>query len=508
MSKPPRFDNISYVSVGSKIAGHVILNPDVVIWRAKSSDTKHRVLTQGLQLAQFIPLRHGNRLKLIGMDDTTLVLDGFDSSDRSTIEKFLQEHAAVHLESPKWSVKGTTWGNVSVEKDSVAFDVDDGRSFELSFNSISNANNPHKNEVELDFHQDDQCAEAGDDFLCQVKFHIPDEWMGEGAQEIVGRVRENTKVVVSSKDVLAEFSDITFVTPRGKYDIALFPSYIRLHGKTHSYKVLCESVSRLFLLPKPDGRSIFFVISLDRPIRQGATSYNHLVANLIPEKEIELELNITEEECQRLYDGKIQPFMSGSLSKVIARVFRCVTGTKVTIPNEQGFKSFDESSAVKVAHKQHEGFLFPLEKSFIYLHKPPLVYRYDALKAIEFSRVSGRGDSRTFDMEILPRTGEKIMFSQILKEEYEPLSKFFKEKGLRVRNVVEEGSAQRVLDILSEPEEESEEDEEFAGVESPSDSELSAVEEGGEELAEIAPLEKVDESNIVEGGRKRRSRIV
>ncbi|KAL0248541.1 hypothetical protein GEMRC1_003777 [Eukaryota sp. GEM-RC1] len=503
--KPLRFENVSYVSVGSKILGHVSFSQEHITWRSFSSDTRHRIDSSSVRVAQFIPLRHGFRLKLIADDDNILVLDGFEEKDKLALREFLNGYG-VNLDCPTWSTKGETWGRISLETDCIPFDLDSGRAFELSFNSISNASNPHKTEVELDFHQDDVGAEAGDDFLCQIKFHVPEGWEGEAASDIVTTVKEHTKVSVSLSDVVADFSGIAFVTPRGKYDISLFSNYIRLTGKTHSYKVLCDSVSRLFLLPRPDQKAVFFVISLDRPIRQGATSYPHLVATIPPDAEVFLELKLSEEECRDRYQNRLQPHMEGLMSKVIARVFRCITGTKVTIPNQNGFKSYEDEPCVKVAFKQNEGFLYPLERSFIYLHKPPILYRYDSIKYIEFSRVQGQRDSRTFDMEIIPRSGEKIMFSQINKEEYDRLSKFFKDKGIRTRNVVEEGTEHRIMEILSEPEmEEEEEDVEFNALESASESEVESELE--EELAEIVPAEQLDESVIIESGRKRRTNI-
>ncbi|KAL0227433.1 hypothetical protein RCL1_003577 [Eukaryota sp. TZLM3-RCL] len=510
-SKPSPFNNISYVVGTSKLLGTVNLSQDAVVWRARVGDSKHKLENDSIKTAQFIPLRHGYRLKLIS-DETTMLLDGFESTDKQRLESHLREHSSIALETPRWSAKGKTWGNITLDKDCVALDLDDGRAMELPFASISNANNPHKNEVELDFVLDDVAAETGDDYLCSIKFHVPDNYGDFSAQDIVSKVKENTAVSVSLTDVIAEFKNVTFVTPRGRYDVNVFSNLIRLHGKTHSYPVNATSVSRLFLLPHQDARSIFFVISLDRPIRQGATAYPHLVASIDAEQESQITLNLSAEDCERLYQNKLQPSMEGNTSKLIARVFRCITGTKVTIPGENGFKSAEGSACLKVAYKQNEGYFYPLEKSFIYLHKPPLLHRYDNIKAVEFSRVRLGGDSsRTFDMDIIPKTGEKMSFSQILKEEYDRIATFFKEKGLKVRNVVEEGAQQRVMEYEDELEgafggSSDESDNEFAAEESESESDVEEEEEEG--LAEVAPLEKVDTSNIIsEPRRKRRTHI-
>ena len=66
----------------------------------------------------------------------------------------------------------------------------------------------------------------------------------------------------------------------GKYKVEMYESFLRLHGKTYDYKIMYKSISKMFLLPKPDMRHTFFVISLDDPIRQGQQRYPHLVMHL------------------------------------------------------------------------------------------------------------------------------------------------------------------------------------------------------------------------------------
>ncbi|MBP0485231.1 hypothetical protein, partial [Sagittula salina] len=70
---------------------------------------------------------------------------------------------------------------------------------------------------------------------------------------------------------MATFTELQCLTPRGRYDIKLFPSFIQLHGKTFDYKIPVKTVLRLFQLPHKDGRQAYFILSLDPPIVQGQT---------------------------------------------------------------------------------------------------------------------------------------------------------------------------------------------------------------------------------------------
>jgi len=80
----------------------------------------------------------------------------------------------------------------------------------------------------------------------------------------------------------------------GRYDIKVFQTFFQLHGKTFDYKIPMTTVLRLFILPHKDGRQVFFVVSLDPPIKQGQTRYHYLVLLFNMDDETSIELPFTE----------------------------------------------------------------------------------------------------------------------------------------------------------------------------------------------------------------------
>jgi structure-specific recognition protein 1 len=52
--------------------------------------------------------------------------------------------------------------------------------------------------------------------------------------------------------------------------------------------------------------------------------------------------------------------------------------------------------------KANDGHLYPMEKGFMFLHKPPIHIRYDDVASVMFDRVTAaRGEaSRTFDFTV------------------------------------------------------------------------------------------------------------
>ena len=93
-----------------------------------------------------------------------------------------------------------------------------------------------------------------------MRFHIPgSELAGEDpVEDFRDKVLSRASVMVTSGDAIAIFREISCLSPRGRYDIKIFPQHIHLHGKTFDYKIPATSMVRLFLLPH---KGIFMISS-------------------------------------------------------------------------------------------------------------------------------------------------------------------------------------------------------------------------------------------------------
>jgi structure-specific recognition protein 1 len=157
----------------------------------------------------------------------------------------------------------------------LGFEVGKADAFEVPLPYVNQCV-PGKNEVSLEFHSNDDASVV----LTEMRFHIPTSELA-GDQDPVeafkDAVMKRASVVTTSGDAIAIFKEIQCQSPRGRYDIKLFPSYIHLHGKTFDYKIPASSIMRLFLLPHKDQRQTHFVVNVDPPIKQGQTRYHCLV---------------------------------------------------------------------------------------------------------------------------------------------------------------------------------------------------------------------------------------
>ena len=126
-----------------------------------------------------------------------------------------------------------------------------------------------------------------------------------------------------------------------------------------------------------------FVIALDRPIRQGQQRYQMLVWQTTKENS-ELEIHLDPKILAAEYQDQLQPIMQGSLCNLIAKTFKIISDKKVFVPGN--FANAVQQPCVKCAYKANEGHLYPLEKSFVFIHEPPLLIRFEEIESAEFQR--------------------------------------------------------------------------------------------------------------------------
>lgn len=155
--------------------------------------------------------------------------------------------------------------------------------FEIPLSNVSQCTTG-KNEVTLEFHQNDD-AEVS---LMEVRFYVPPTqedgvdpvevsgaaaggavgptggWLGAHdcppLQAFAQNVLSKADVIQATGDAICIFRELQCLTPRGRYDIRIYPTFLHLHGKTFDYKIPYTTVLRLFLLPHKDQRQMFFVV--------------------------------------------------------------------------------------------------------------------------------------------------------------------------------------------------------------------------------------------------------
>ena len=110
-----------------------------------------------------------------------------------------------------------------------------------------------------------------------MRFFVPDrkkeqtdedqEQEETAAQLLNEQIVKAAGLGVNRGDMIAQFSDLNLIIPRGKYALELYESFAKLHGKTYQYKIVYKDVLKGFLLPKPDGINMVYLLYLKTPLR-------------------------------------------------------------------------------------------------------------------------------------------------------------------------------------------------------------------------------------------------
>lgn len=432
---------------------------------------KKNIPATSLTSAQWTVFGRSAYLRIQSNADKSILehrFDGFPPTDYDKLSLLFTKLYEVDLEKLSVASHGASFGLTALSNRNLVFrqcileDADEeGEEFEprdghemasMNLGEVAQCvmQGNTRNEIELQFHESDT-VEPGTDQLVSVRFYIPPDPNEEeddpdsltSAEKLQQDITKLANIKNTAGNEIARFEESqgTFLTPRGRYQLTLFDSFLRMHGNRYDYKIKYDDISRLFLLPKPDDLHMAFVIALDKPIRQGQQLYQILVLQTNKETE-EISINLDEDTLKKEYGGALQPVMQGALCNLIAKTFKIVAKKKVFVPGK--FANAYQQQCVKCALRANEGHLYPLEKSFVFIHKPPVFIKFDEVQSVEFQRYAGgQGSTRNFDLCVTleksagDTSAKEYIFSGIDRSDFNSLYGFLSGKKIRIVNTQE-----------------------------------------------------------------------
>lgn len=241
--------------------------------------------------------------------------------------------------SNQFSVKGWHWGNFKTNEKDIQIMTDTKPSVQISYSDISNAILTNDREMTLEFHVDDtdQGANKGDD-ICEMRFYFPDSNEEKNEiepKDILSTIIKNANLSSSSAELIVTFAEVKMILPRGTCSIDIFGNFLKIHGKTHGYKILHKNIKRVYKLKKNDGINEFMVFNLETPIKQGQTYYPFLILQFNSNISDTISLSLTEEQ-KLAYKDILSESMAGKVIDTFCQIFSTVTQKKITVSG--GFK--------------------------------------------------------------------------------------------------------------------------------------------------------------------------
>jgi len=463
MAEQHQFGSIFLAGKTGTSQGALKLHSDGLIWKKTgggksveltSKDIKEITHSKSSGTAFLLSVREktGSQFKFSGFRDQDL------PTIRSFIEKFFKKEVA---ERPV-VVNGQNWGEAILNKSLLTFvpagnqscDASTPTTFEVALSDISQVSAPGKNKVLIEFHMDDTGSAAEKDTLVDISFFMPntnsvyeaikDEGVEKtSAQVMVDQLKERADLGGSVDEAIATFAEVTCLVPRLKLDVILGYSILKLQATSNEFKIKYSSLVKMFVLPKPNLPQTVVVLSLDPPIRQGKTFYNHVLLQFPEDEELDVSLDIDEEVLKTKYDGKLVARYEGPSADVFCKVLKGLSGAKISRPGQ--YVSSTAKKAVRCSVKADDGYLFPLERSFFYISKPTTYLLYDEIAEVEFQRQGGSlslSSAKTFDIRVVMKNDGEHQFRNIQRAEYQNLFNFIQAKGLRINNLTEQQEMQ------------------------------------------------------------------
>ncbi|XP_021808798.1 FACT complex subunit SSRP1 isoform X1 [Prunus avium] len=450
------FNNISLGGRGGTNPGQLKIYSGGISWKKQGGGKVVEVDKADIVGATWMKVPRTNQLGVRIKDGLYYKFIGFRDQDVTSLTNYFQNTCGLTPEEKQLSVSGRNWGEVDLSGNMLTFLVDSKQAFEVSLADVSQTQLQGKNDVILEFHVDDTTGANEKDSLMEISFHIPNsntQFVGDEnrppAQVFRDKIMSMADVGAGGEEAVVTFESIAILTPRGRYSVELHLSFLRLQGQANDFKIQYSSVVRLFLLPKSNQPHTFVVVTLDPPIRKGQTLYPHIVLQFETDYVVQSELSMSEELMNTKYKDKLELSYKGLIHEVFTTILRGLSGAKVTKPGK--FRSCQDGYAVKSSLKAEDGVLYPLEKSFFFLPKPPTLILHDQIDYVEFERHGAGGSNmHYFDLLIRLKSEQEHLFRNIQRNEYHNLFDFISSKGLKIMNLGEGQTADGVAPLLEE----------------------------------------------------------
>jgi len=428
MADALEFNDVFSIVRGALNGGRLKLTSTGIVFKSTKTGKVESIAVDDIEATHWMRVARGFGMKVVMKNGQMMKFDGFKEIEYEKLKEYLSSNYDKPLEEVELCVKGWNWGTPKFKGAVMSFEVDSRPAFEIPLKDVSQGTTG-KNEVTIEFHRSEESKVS----LMEMRFYVPgnsEDPSVDTVQAFHDQIMSKADIIQATGDAIVTFAEVPCLTPRGRYSIKVYPTFFQLHGKTYDYKIPHTTILRLFLLPHQDNRFMFFVVSMDPPIRQGQTRYPFLILQFERDEDITCRLNLTQEDIETKYNNKLKTEMSGALFEVFSRVLKEICGRKITVPGN--FKGHSGTSSMTCSYKAASGLLYPLERGFIFVHKPPIHIRFDEIADVNFAR--GGSTGRTFDFELDLKNGSQVTFNNVPRDEYSHLFDFVNQKKLRIKN--------------------------------------------------------------------------
>lgn len=152
----------------------------------------------------------GFELRINTKNKGIVQLDGFTADDLPNLKGEFSKRFNASIDSIPHSVRGWNWGKFNIERNEMKFSVNGIPSFEIPYKRINNTNLTSKNEIAVEFKNNDEEYQPAGDELVEMRFYVPDyviddeEEYDEGNEEEAGDANDEEMDVENKSDAEEE----------------------------------------------------------------------------------------------------------------------------------------------------------------------------------------------------------------------------------------------------------------------------------------------------------------
>lgn len=409
-----------------------------------------------------IRVLRGIELRIFGSNGDLFRFDSISPEQLSSLKASIPSHLlSIPILQP--STKGWNWGDVEIgsicgvndndNDDNVTINSNNDKSllfkntssnipyWDIPLKSISSTSISTKNELFLELNT---LNSKKQDNIIDLRFLIPKMNGIDRSRELSDRIK-SLHGAEDIEDLICKIPvDVQSLGPRGKFEMEFYKVCIRLFNNNCDHKIPYSSITKVFLLPKADDIHIILAIGLDPPIRQGQSKYPYLLLQFDKESSCSLE------------GGSPIAVKEKPVYELISQLIKDYGNQKIIVCGSFGIGSdnpYINSGSIKAQWKASEGYLYPLERNFIFIPKPCILIPHSDISVVELLRTNNsggvmQGNPRTFDVKFWMKSSlisynggvigsstsatNEISITSLSKEALGAFEEFLKMKGIDV----------------------------------------------------------------------------
>ncbi|KAH0789397.1 FACT complex subunit SSRP1 [Histomonas meleagridis] len=360
------------------------LEPGLMTFKPKSKGISAQLRAGEIDHAEWITEGQICILQIHTQANHFFAISGFKPSDNDQISNYLEEQFNIKPEIKNALITGTNIAELQFKEKFLTLSRDGNLIMNLPYSKVSQPQVIPPTDLLIVFTPD---AEATGETLESISLSVPNE-SEMSNQDIIREILTRTNLAAGTETYIAEVKEVVFCKPRQRFNVRFCPEILNIYNDELSHRIPYTHIYMVHRLEIPlrknKSRENYIVISLTRAIRQGNTSYQHLVITTSESEDVEAE-GLDHETT-----------MANALEELLRRV-----GANI-IPTNDFYVNPAHDIGTHCQYKNANGYIYLTDDAILYLHSQVLYLPYKKIITVEFQKYKEMlKENKMFDITIV-----------------------------------------------------------------------------------------------------------